>query len=345
MTKEEIQSIFGSRIVSFHAVFARAIGSVPAAVMLSQAFFWQEKAKSKDGVKIGEEMFFSKTGEEWYDETGLTESQQLTARKHLLSAGFWVEQRAGLPAKMCYRIDIETLVAVISRYLKTGQQVAIDNRKQSREITRTSSGKFRQLEAEKNGNNIKVESKRELNREGKGEEKENAQNALAPPFTPAGTIQLPETNIPLNAEKKANDFTGPTPPQEFIVTTHTPQAPYIRVVEKVEIHDAPGPKSPGEKIRELCAVNYKIREGFTMSRKIPGGKFDEYLQAFDAEQAAMPIPKTYRSDNDLVAHFLNFSGVRWSVEQRATPARNGGRGAQLQNSGSDLSKYDQPQKF
>ena len=180
MTKEEIQSIFGSRIVSFHAVFARAIGSVPAAVMLSQAFFWQEKAKSKDGVKIGEEMFFSKTGEEWYDETGLTESQQLTARKHLLSAGFWVEQRAGLPAKMCYRIDIETLVAVISRYLKTGQQVAIDNRKQSREITRTSSGKFRQPEAEKNGNNIKVESKRELNREGKGEE-ENAQNALTPP--------------------------------------------------------------------------------------------------------------------------------------------------------------------
>ncbi len=148
------------------------------------------------------------------------------------------------------------------------------------------------------------------------EEKENAQNALTPPFTPAGTIQLPETNIPLNAEKKANDFTGAGPGAEFIVTTVTPQAPYIRIVEKVEIQDAPGPKSPGEKIRELCAVNYKIREGFTMSRKIPGGKFDEYLQAFDAEQAAMPIPKKYRSDNDLVAHFLNFSGVRWSVEQR-----------------------------
>jgi hypothetical protein len=173
----------------------------------------------------------------------------------------------------------------------------------------------------------------------------NAQNALTPPFTHAGTIQLPETNIPLNAEKKANDFTGAGPGAEFIVTTVTPQAPYIRIVEKVEIQDAPGPKSPGEKIRELCAVNYKIREGFTMSRKIPAGKFDEYLQAFDAEQAAMPIPKTYRSDNDLVAHFLNFSGVRWSLSLRATPARNGGRGAQLQNSGSDMSKYDQPQKF
>ena len=177
------------------------------------------------------------------------------------------------------------------------------------------------------------------------------EDKFPPPFTHVGTIESDEhVEIMLHlleAEKKENDFAGagPTPPTELLVTTHTPQAPYLRVAERVEVPDAPGPKSPGDKIRELCAVNYKIREGFTMSRKIPGGKFDEYLSAFDAEQAAMPIPKTYRSDNDLVAHFLNFSGVRWSVEQRATPARNGGRGAQLQNSGSDMSKYDQPQKF
>ncbi len=175
------------------------------------------------------------------------------------------------------------------------------------------------------------------------EEKENAQNALTPPFTPAGTIQLPETNIPLNAEKKANDFTGAGPGAEFIVTTVTPQAPYIRVVEKVEIHDAPGPKSPGEKIREMCDDDYRIKVAFTMSRKIPASKFEDYLAAFDAETAA--TGQAHRNNADLIKHFLNFSGVRWSVEQRATPARNGGRGAQLQNSGSDLSKYDQPQKF
>ncbi len=174
-------------------------------------------------------------------------------------------------------------------------------------------------------------------------EEENAQNALTPPFTPAGTIQLPETNIPLNAEKKANDFTGAGPGAEFIVTTVTPQAPYIRVVEKVEIHDAPGPKSPGEKIREMCDDDYRIKVAFTMSRKIPASKFEDYLAAFDAETAA--TGQAHRNNADLIKHFLNFSGVRWSVEQRATPARNGGRGAQLQNSGSDLSKYDQPQKF
>jgi len=191
----------------------------------------------------------------------------------------------------------------------------------------------------------------ESNFEGNVEGEENAQNALTPPFTPVGTIESDEhVEIMLHlleAEKKEKDFTGagPTPPTELLVTTHTPQAPYLRVVELVEVPVAPGPKSPGDKIRELCAVNYKIREGFTMSRKIPGGKFDEYLSAFDAEQAAMPIPKKYLNDNDLVSHFLNFSGVRWGVEQRIGQPQRQGRGAQLQNSGSDMSKYDQPQKF
>ena len=214
MTKEEIQSIFGSRIVSFHAVFAKAIGSVPAAVMLSQAFFWQEKAKSKDGVRIGEEMFFSKTGEEWYDETGLTESQQLTARKHLLTAGFWIEQRAGLPAKMCYRIDVEALVAVISRYLKTGQQVAVDNRHKLPQNTRDSSGKFRQLEAAKNGNNIKVENKGEV--KGELEREQNEKNSPS-------TAELSSLEAEKNVENDSCAGAGPT---------------------LVEIHDAAHPDIP-----------------------------------------------------------------------------------------------------
>jgi len=180
MTKEEIQSIFGSKIVSFHAVFAKAIGNVPAAIMLSQAFFWQEKAKHKDGVKIDGEAFFSKTADEWYEETGLTEDQQLTARKRLLECGFWFEHRAGLPAKMCYRIDIDILVAVISGYLKTGISVTVDNRKKKREITRTSSGKFRQLEAVENGDNNMIETKGDKRRQ-IGES--IAAEPLSPPFT------------------------------------------------------------------------------------------------------------------------------------------------------------------
>ena len=177
-------------------------------------------------------------------------------------------------------------------------------------------------------------------------DEENAQNALTPPFTPHGSIEIPETNIPLEAEK-SNDFTGAGPGAEFLVTTITPQAPYIRLVERVEIPETPGPKSPGEKIRELCEVNHKIRETFSMVRKIPASKFDEYLTAFDAEKTGLPIPQTWKNDNDLVMNFWAWSEIRYSKEQRAgQPQLHGrGRGAQLQNSGNDMSKYDQPQKF
>ena len=317
MTKEEIQSIFGSRIVSFHAVFARAIGSVPAAVMLSQAFFWQEKAKSKDGVKIGEEMFFSKTGEEWYDETGLTESQQLTARKHLLSAGFWVEQRAGLPAKMCYRIDIETLVAVISRYLKTGQQVAIDNRKQSREITRTSSGKFRQLEAEKNGNNIKVESKGELKRE--EEEKKNA--SLSSTSEPQ--------NFSLEAEKKTVEEKLPGAPAKIPVTVvevHEQGAPVVTVYEHIPAKQYPTQEPHGEYRRvnipeeiERLKTDDAAKETFTLSRKIPSQHFAEYVEAFRIDIAGRG--ETYNTLKQFRSHFFNWCGTRWEIETKRRAAQ------------------------
>ena len=188
------------------------------------------------------------------------------------------------------------------------------------------------------------------------EKGENAQNAFSPPFHHVGTIEIPETNIPLEAEKKEKvpPSSGPTPQPEFIValdkfmvTTHTPQEPYIRVVEKVEIPAAPGPKSPGDKIRELCAVNYKIKETFSMRGKIPKSLFDEYLTAFDTEKTSLPDPPTWKNDNDLVQNFWSWSEIRYGKEQRAAqPQRQGGgRGAQLQNIGSDLSKYDQPQKF
>jgi hypothetical protein len=162
-----LQSILGSKSVSFHAIFAKAIGSVPAAVMLSQGLFWQEKAKFKDFVQLGDGQYFSKTAAEWYDETGITEEQQKTARAYLVKCGILKEKRAGLPAKMHFRIDLESLVAVISRYLSGGVKVAVDNRSKKREITRTGSGNKRGRFAVINGDKYnKVESLESLESEG-----------------------------------------------------------------------------------------------------------------------------------------------------------------------------------
>lgn len=184
MGNDTLQSILGSKTVSFHSIFAKALGSVPAAVMLSQAFFWQEKAKYKDGsIEIGDRVFFQKTAEDWYDETGLTKEQQLTARKHLRASGIMEEKLAGLPATVHYRVDIDSLVAVINRYLSSGVTVAVNYRNKKPLNPRTGHGKFRQQDTVKNGNYNKEESlekKGELKGEGPVSEKETFVTTFTP---------------------------------------------------------------------------------------------------------------------------------------------------------------------
>ncbi len=159
MSNDTLQSILGSKRVSFYSIFAKALGSVQSAVMLSQAFFWQETAKhQKSSVEIDGKLFFHKTADEWYEETGLTKEQQLTSRKNLRACNVFDEKLAGSPATIHYRIDIDALVAVICRYQKDKISVAVKCRNQSRLNPRTSSGKFRQQDAVKDGNSYNIES-------------------------------------------------------------------------------------------------------------------------------------------------------------------------------------------
>ena len=159
MSNQTLQSILGSKTVSFYAIFAKAIGSVPAAVMLSQAFFWQEECRYKKHlIDLKGKLFFQKTAEEWYEETGLTKEQQLTARKNLRERGILQEELAGMPATTHYRVDIDGLVAVINRYLLERDTVAVKHRNKMRQMPRASSGKFRQQDAVKDGNSYNIES-------------------------------------------------------------------------------------------------------------------------------------------------------------------------------------------
>lgn len=153
-----LRSILGSKVVSYHSVFARALRSVPAGVMLSQGFFWQENAQFRELKQIDGKPFFTATAAEWYEATGVTDDQQLTSRDILRSSGFWLEKRAGLPAKLYFHIDLDILVSVIYGFLQNGKQVSVDTRHKNREITRASDGKFRQPVSVKYGNNIKEES-------------------------------------------------------------------------------------------------------------------------------------------------------------------------------------------
>lgn len=84
------------RPIAFNPAFKKITGSTVAALMLSQAYYWSKRTDNEDG-------WFYKTVAEWEDETGLTRSEQETARKHL--KGILEVDLRGVPATLYYRID------------------------------------------------------------------------------------------------------------------------------------------------------------------------------------------------------------------------------------------------
>lgn len=190
------------RPVAYHPVLAKALKSVPAAVMLSQGIYWQRIAEREGN------QWFWVTNHDWYEQTGITVEMQQTARKTLKNAGVWKEKLMGVPAKMHYQINVESLVAVISRYLETGISVTVDYRNKKRLLPRTGNGKFRQQDAVENGNIIEtIKDSEEIRREYapapektaslKTEEKKDLAKAPAPPAPAAPPWDAyPKANTP-----------------------------------------------------------------------------------------------------------------------------------------------------
>lgn len=252
MTKSDIQSVLGAKTVSYNSLFAKAIRNVPAAVFLSQAIFWQEKAKFKnalDTVEIDSEVYFAKTGAEWFDETGLTSEQQKTARKYLCGATILKEKLAGVPAKMYFRIDIDALVSGISAYLNTGVPVSGISANRLTEIPRTSTGHFRK-QADGFPGNINIEESFDSFESKKESAPANA--PLSPPFKKVYEI-YPET---FGAEKEnpTPQVAPPPPPQAGAVRISLldPELPGVRIEEEIR----PKPQMPPEKTGRTRAGRY-----------------------------------------------------------------------------------------
>ena len=89
--------------VSFHRCLVPITGGVTAALMLSQAVW---TTQTIDPAAKG---WFSKSQDQWTDETGLSRWEQETARRALRSAGFLEERRVGMPAKLWYRVRPEAV--------------------------------------------------------------------------------------------------------------------------------------------------------------------------------------------------------------------------------------------
>ncbi len=102
----EATVLLGQRCVAFHPKLVLVTGRVTAGLMLSQAIYWTRKLAIAESARQG---WFWKTREEWRNETGLSRREQDSARLALKDLGLWLEKRVGMPAKVWYRIDLDTL--------------------------------------------------------------------------------------------------------------------------------------------------------------------------------------------------------------------------------------------
>ena len=100
--------------VSFHRCLVPITGGATAALMLSQAIW---TTQTIDAAADG---WFSRSQEQWTDETGLTRWEQETARRALRTAGFLEERRVGMPAKLWFRVHPEAVWCALQAHAASG---------------------------------------------------------------------------------------------------------------------------------------------------------------------------------------------------------------------------------
>ncbi|MFJ3409457.1 phage replication protein [Pseudomonas protegens] len=95
------------RPIAFQRAFVTLGVGITGALMLSQAIYWSNRTDDQDG-------WFYKTMEEWEAETGMTRSEQESARKKLVKVGALQEMKKGVPCRLFYRVNIEAIRANLS---------------------------------------------------------------------------------------------------------------------------------------------------------------------------------------------------------------------------------------
>jgi hypothetical protein len=96
--------------VTFHRCLVPVTGSITAALMLSQAI----SSGQASGPQAGG--WFTKSREEWEEETGLSRWEQQTARRVLRDGGFLEERRVGLPARLYYRVRSDEVLRALKAH-------------------------------------------------------------------------------------------------------------------------------------------------------------------------------------------------------------------------------------
>jgi hypothetical protein len=288
---EVVKFLLGSKKIAYDAELAKMLGSVPAAVFMSQGLFWQESAIYRDHIAVIEGTeYINKTAAEWYDETGVTPEQQKSVRDKLKALGLICEVKAGIPARLYIRFDLAALVAAIELYQKTGKSLVLDGRNKDRYNTETGIG-ILPIQAGVNYSHNKESLRESLKRE----------------YT---------TNNSARAEK--NDFYSQKEIEaakaelDDLINQKKETAPPVAAAPPAE-------KTEFEKWLDVLDSDDRIKEGFCITQKVPEHLFADYVKRFKA--LANTQVEKYVRKHDLTGHFLNWSGSEYRKEKKEQQAQ------------------------
>lgn len=90
------------RPVAYYPKLTDVTGGVKETILLCQLLYWQGKQNSHEG-------WIYKTRDDIKEETGLSRTEQETARRNLKKLGFIEEKLAGVPARMHFKICLEKI--------------------------------------------------------------------------------------------------------------------------------------------------------------------------------------------------------------------------------------------
>ena len=114
MNKHLVDALLG-RSIAFRPELVHILGSINAALFVSQLFYWTGKGSDPDG-------WIWKTQEEFEEETCLSRKEQEGARRLAVDAGVLLEEKRGIPCKLWYKLDIEKMAYLIENYFNSSKK-------------------------------------------------------------------------------------------------------------------------------------------------------------------------------------------------------------------------------
>jgi hypothetical protein len=115
-TLARADSVRGSapfRAIAYRPIYRQLAGGKGAAILLAQMLYWSQRSTHDDGR-------FWKTVSQWTQETGLTHSEQKTARRQLRQRGFHHEQRGGDRNKLWFWVDVQAVLSALITIIECG---------------------------------------------------------------------------------------------------------------------------------------------------------------------------------------------------------------------------------